>query len=343
MSRSRTMGARGPFGARARSTVIAAVFGLGMFAGGVAVAQAQATFEGLPTAPGTSGDQLLYFYDQRPNRTTFFTVGNTQPTTGVTVEIVFYSQNFDTRLAETVIVIPGGGATVVDPASFAGVPGNGGLATVTPIVSETDHTPVVPPRPLVGGFTIVNLQLGAGFGDNAFGRLALQGPPGPGLAQRGAVGAAVDGASVSYQNFQPLTGVDAGLTLPVYFNPNTLAPADQDGNRVLLAAFNDAYGAPVGPGSSPRFNLAAITNGALVNFYNSGNGQKVVTNRPAPVTGVEFESLQSLSGNASFTSSGRLDFTLGAFNNANESFFGTSSQSLGTFAGAQRLIPVDIR
>ena len=74
----------------------------------------------------------------------------------------------------------------MDPTSEGAVAGNGGLATVTPIMSETDHTPVVPPRPLVGGFTIVNTELGAGFGDNAFGRLALLGPPGAGQAARGA-------------------------------------------------------------------------------------------------------------------------------------------------------------
>jgi len=323
-----------------RAIVAGVILAASLLSSGLARAQQQ--FEGLPPAPGTSGDQLLFFYDVRPDRQTFLSVGNTSPQTGITLEIVFYSQEFDARIAEQVIVVPGGGATIIDPTQAQGVSGNAGLATVTPIVSESDHTPVVPPRPLQGSFTIVNTTLGAGFGDNAFGRLALQGAPGAGQFPRANAGDAVDGQNTFYQGIQPNPQGTPSLTLPAYFNPETLAPPDVDGNRVLLAAFRDEYAAPVGPGNSPRFNLRSITNSSLVSFYNSGNGQRIVTNRQVSVSGVELDSLQSLAGLDSFTSGGRLELTVGAFNSAQESFFGTYSQSLGTFAGGARLVPVDI-
>jgi hypothetical protein len=116
-----------------------------------------------------------------------------------------------------------------------------------------------------------------------------------------------------------------------------------DGNRVLLAAFRDEYAAPVGPGNAARFNLRSITNSSLVTFYASGNGQRIVTNRQVSIAGVELDSLQSLSGLDTFPSGGRLELTVGNFNSPLESLFGAFSQSLGTFAGGQRLVPVDIQ
>jgi len=324
---------------RTRGFAVTAVLGASLLTS----AGASAQFQGLPTAPGTAGDQLLFFFDVRQDRATFLNVGNTDAQNSVTLEVVYYTQTFDTRLSESVIVVPGGGAIIIDPSTVAGVAGNGGLATITPIVSEQDHTPVVPRRPLQGSFTIANLPANAAFGDNAFGRLALVGPPGGGSAPRGAPGAAVDGVGVSYQSIQPPTTVAGGLTLPVYINPSTLDPPENDGNRVLIAAFADEYAAPVGPGNAPRFNLVATTNNTQVNFFNASNGQRIVTDRAASTTGVEFESLQALSGNFAFTQGGRVEFTVAPFNGPTESFFGIFSQSLAAFAGSQRLTPIDIR
>jgi hypothetical protein len=335
-----TTGAR-RFWPETRTVVAGIALAASLLANGMA--WAQATFQGLPHVPGTVGDQLVYFFDARTNRTTFLTVGNTATTNSVLLEFVYYSESLDNRLAEQVISVPGGGAIVVDPTSVTGVPGNAGLIVVTPIVSETDHTPVVPPRPLVGGFSIVNIALGAGFGDNPFGRLALVGPPGGGLAVRANPGSLVDGAGASYQSIQPRT-VEPSLTLPVYLNPTSLGSPDQDGNRVLFAAFRDQYAAAVGPGNSARFNLTPITVNLTVNFFNSSNGQKIVTSRAFSVNAVDLDSLQDIAGSGvTFTQSGRLELTVSAaFGLPVDSFFGTSAEALGTFAFGQRLIAVDI-
>lgn len=333
-----------------RTVVAAIALAAGLLANGTA--WAQPTFPGLPTEPGVKGDQLMYFYDARPDHTTFATIGNPATTASVILELVYYSVSLDSRIAEQIITLPGGGAVVVDPTQAPGgaaaVAGNAGLLVVTPITSETDHTPVVPPLPIVGGFSIVNTTLGAGFGDNPFGRLALQGPPGVKNDQRGNPGDPVDGNNTSYQSIQPPT-TEPSLTLAAYLNPSTLGKpptvgtGTDDGNRVLLAAFRDQYAAAVGPGNAARFNLTPITVNATVSFFASSNGQKFVNTRAFSVSAVKLTTLQEIAGpGVTFTSSGRLEITVPAFGQPTDSFFGTSGQSLGTFAFGQRLIAVDI-
>ena len=55
-------------------------------------AQAQLLFPPFPTETNTYGDQLIYFYDLRPARTTFLTVGNPSAKWRRSRSIVFYSQ-----------------------------------------------------------------------------------------------------------------------------------------------------------------------------------------------------------------------------------------------------------
>ncbi len=338
-----------PFWSGTKTVVAGIALAGSLLANGMAWAQ----FPGLPTEPGTDGDQLVYFYDARPDHTTFLTIANTATTASVILELVYYSGSLDSRIAETTLTLPGGGATVVDPSDparggAAAVSGNAGLLVVTPITSETDHTPVVPPRPLVGGFSIVNTVLGAGFGDNPFGRLALTGAPGAANAPRANPGDPVDGVNASYQSIQPRT-TEPSITLPAYLNPNTLGKpptlgtGTDDGNRILLAAFRDQYAAAVGPGNAARFNLTPITVNATVSFFASSNGQKFVNTRAFSVSAVKLTTLQEMAGpGATFSSSGRLEVTVPAFGQNVDSFFGTSGQSLGTFAFGQRLIAVDI-
>ncbi len=138
-----------------------------LFCVATAAQTAQAQLVRFPLVdPGanTFGDQLIFFYDARPSRASFLTVGNPAGV-GVVLEVAFYSQTLE-RLAEQVFVLPPGGARVVDPGTVANVSNTAGLAFVTPIAGEQDHSPVVPNRPLVGGFTIVNTALGAGTGGN---------------------------------------------------------------------------------------------------------------------------------------------------------------------------------
>lgn len=303
-------------------------------------ARAQLLFPPFPTETNTYGDQLIYFYDARPDRTTFLTVGN-PGATDVLTEMVFYSQSL-VRLTEQVVTLPAFGSTVLDPGQTQGVAGTAGLVVITPITSDADHTPIVPPRPLVGGFSIVNLILGAGTGGNPFGRLALS-QTGADLERRAAPGAAVNGVNVRYQNIAVSTFDDgrSSLTFPVYFNPNTLAPPGVDGNRLFFASFSDQYFATIGPGGAPRFNIVPDPVDTQATFYSSSGGTPLLVTT-LTVGGVTLETLQGISGNFQFPSGGRLEiaYPLAGLTN-NDNFFGMASQSLGTFAIGQRLVPTD--
>lgn len=271
--------------------------------------------------PGTSGDQLIYFYDARTDRVPFLAVANPSETP-VVVEVAFYPQDLGSRLGEQVYTLPGGGNVVIDPtsASVAGgvAAGNAGLAVVTPIASETDSHPVVPPVPLTGGYTLANTTLAAAFGENPYGRLAVGGN-----GSRAAAGAQVDGNAVKYQRFTPSV-----LMVPVYDNPQTLAPPADDGNRVIIASFTDSYGAQfdIGPGSDTP----------PATFCDSG-GFEVATGAPE-VSGVLLTDLQAIAGSATLSSSGKLFLDVNA---GTGSVFGVFSQSLGTFAAGQRMPAVD--
>lgn len=280
-------------------------------------ARAQATL----TVPGVSGDQLIYFYDARTNRVPFLTVAN-PAATPVVIEVAFYPATLASRLGEAVFTLPGGGNLVIDPtsSSVAGgaANGNAGLAVITPIAGEADAQPVVPPQPLTGGYTLANLQLTAAFGENPYGRLAV-GSNG----QRAAAGAEVDGNAVKYQRFTPSV-----LMVPVYFNPEDLAPADQDGNRVILAAFGDAYG--------DQFDVTPLADTAGALFCDAEGFEAAVGT--AAVNGVLSTSLQAIAGGATLNSSGKLflDVDAGAGN-----VLGIYAQSLGTFAAGQRMPSVN--
>jgi len=280
-------------------------------------ARAQATL----TVPGVSGDQLIYFYDARTNRVPFLTVAN-PAATPVVIEVAFYPATLASRLGEAVFTLPGGGNLVIDPtsSSVAGgaANGNAGLAVITPIASEADAQPIVPPQPLTGGYTLANLQLTAAFGENPYGRLAV-GSNG----QRASAGAEVDGNAVKYQRFTPSV-----LMVPVYFNPEDLAPADQDGNRVILAAFGDAYG--------EQFDVTPLADTAGALFCDAEGFEAAVGT--AAVNGVLSTSLQAIAGGATLNSSGKLflDVDAGAGN-----VLGIYAQSLGTFAAGQRMPAVN--
>jgi hypothetical protein len=57
--------------------------------------------------PGTSGDQLIFFYDARTGRVPFLSVANPGGTP-VVVEVAFYPQDLQSRLGEAVFTIAGG-------------------------------------------------------------------------------------------------------------------------------------------------------------------------------------------------------------------------------------------
>jgi len=135
---------------------------------------------------------------------------------------------------------------------------------------------VVPTAPLTGVFTRANLQLLSGIGENPFGRFAVDDSGDPAVA-----GNAVDGESVLYERFALSV-----LMVPTYFDPATLGPPEYDGNRILLAAFEDQYGTP--------FNLGPLTDDAQASFFD--NAGVLLTTAAVQIDGVLLTDLQSVAG-----------------------------------------------
>jgi hypothetical protein len=268
-------------------------------------AQAQSSI-GEPLA---SGDQLLFFFDSRSPRVSFVSVSNpaNEP---VTIEILIPSAG----LRES-IQLDARGNQVIDPTALA--PEQRGLLVLTPIVDSEDHTPVVPPQPILGSYTIANLLLGAAFGGNALGRRAVEGGS---LATPGSI---VDGSTVRYQVVNP-----EALAVPVYFDPQTVGPPEQDGNRLRLAAFRDEY-------DGGEYDLAPLLGSVEAQFFDNGGTE--VADRTAPLAnGLLDIDLEALAG-TELTSSGKVFLTF-LPDGTTGNFIGLFSQALGTF-GAGGVLP----
>ena len=278
---------------------------------GLAVSGARGQTIGVP---GISGDQLLFLYDARPDRVTYLSVANPADE-AIALDVALYSVDLQSVLARQTIVLDSAANQLVDPTIFAGGGANGaaGLAVMTPVANPENPTPVVPPVPIVGGFTLANVQLKSGFGQNPLARMAVDGAGEPAVPGR-----FVDGVNASYERFVP--GV---LMIPVYFDPTQLSPPENDGNRVLLAAFEDDY--------DGGFSLAPLQTEAQVSFFD-GEGRRIVVSSVA-LEGVELTNLQAL-GTSSLEGSGKVFFEVDA---KGGNVFGLFSQSIETFAAGQRM------
>ena len=104
---------------RAAVAALLVLFGTCLGAG---LARAQSVI----ATPGTSGDQLLFFYDATAGRTPFLVVSNLSPAT-LTLDIAWYSQDLGRRLATQRQTLAAGGNVVLDPSQVEGVNGNAGI------------------------------------------------------------------------------------------------------------------------------------------------------------------------------------------------------------------------
>ena len=269
--------------------------------------------------PQPEGDQIIEFYDARASRVPF--KGITNPSgEEVFIQIVYYNIDLTVELAEEWISIPSSGNVVIDPTLVNGgvLNGTAGVYVATPVQGLNDRTPIVPPCPLVGSATLANLDLGSGFGGNVFGRLAINKNGG-----RATPGSVVDGENVSYQRIDPWV-----LMHPLYYNPNDLAPAEIDGNRVILVVFDERYDS--GFHLIPRFERFKA--------YFADRFGVLVAKRDIDVYGVLMSDLESLAGN-NLDSSGKVFFK--AMNAGSGNRFGVWSESLGTFASGDRMPGVE--
>ncbi len=286
------------------------------------VARGEARAQLLIAEPGTSGDQLMFFYDATPGRAAFLVVSNTSPD-GLTIEIAWYAQDLSRRLATQVQALASGANVVLDPGQVPGVPGNAGLAVVTPISSPGDTRPVVPAPlrdtlrseasgALAGGFTLATLSSLSAFGQNPLARVAVDA-----FGNRAPAGAIVDGTAIRYQRIAP-----DNLLIPFYFDPSSGALT----NRAFFAAFDDRYGATA-------FAIGPVT--VDVGFIVIDADGEDVANGTLAVNGVTFTDLQALAGGTSLTSSGKVLLGHDAPLPANGNLLGLMSQSLGSFAVGQ--------
>jgi len=290
-------------------TMVAALLAAVWFVPGAVRAQTQ-----IPV-PDVWGDQLLFFYDARPGRVSFLSISNPS-SKAVTVEIAFYPLQLDRRLGQETRTLVGAANVVLDPATAAGGVGGGqaGLVVVTPIQTD-DASPIVPPEPLAGAFTLANTTLGSAFGENAFGRLAVDG-----VGIRPRAGRVVDGSTIRFQRFAP-----SGLIVPVYFNPARLGRPEDDGNRLILVAFADRY--------AGRFDVVSARRSLTARFVDEKGVQRAFGT--AIVDGVRLTNLQELSGGVVLNESGKVFLEQGTEDAG--SLFGIFTQSLDTYASGQRL------
>jgi hypothetical protein len=259
--------------------------------------------------PLAAGDQLLFFFDTRTPRVSFVSVSNPADE-AVTIEVLIPAAG----LRESV-ELPALGNQVIDPTALA--PNQRGLLILTPILDSEDHQPVVPPEPILGSYTIANLLLGAAFGGNALARRAVED------GSFAAPGEIVDGSTVRYQTVSP-----ASLAIPVYFDPSTVGPPEQDGNRLQLAAFGDEY-------DGGQYELVPLLGSVEAQFFDNGGTE--VAQRTAPLAnGLLDIGLEALAG-TTLTSSGKVFLTF-LPDGTTGNFLGLFSQSLGTF-GAGGVLP----
>lgn len=264
--------------------------------------------------PAAIGDQLFFVYDATAPRTSFLNVANPSAA-AVDLEVSFYLAS-GARL-ETRFLLGAWANRIINPGEIEGVAGSLGLAVVTPVDGPASTLPIVPDAPLAGSFTLANTNAGAGFGGNAVGRLAVDG-----AGNRAAPGTPVDGATVRYQRFAP-----PALAIPTYYDPRSLDPPEDDGNRVIVVTFEDSYEGrfdPVDPSGSLSWAL-----------YDSSGRSVARSDQQASL--LLSTSLQDLAGNALLDSSGKVYFAYDAPQESPGNVFGMFLQSLQSFGAGERM------
>ena len=216
------------------------------------LAHAQTRFPGAITRPASRGDQLIFFYDARDGFTTFVNLRSTGAS-AIPVQILLYGPNLDAPFVHpvTIPVGPGsageagvGGTLTIDIGGLRanGLPAQAGVAFVTAV--DDAGAPIVT-RVLTGSFTVANLQTGSAWGAVAAARSAVRveatDPDLPCTERIEAPtrGTVIDGTSILLPPIQP-----SAADLAVYYNPDSLAPAEAGGNQVIFVTFEDAVGVP---------------------------------------------------------------------------------------------------
>ena len=266
----------------------------------------KAAFPGAITRPASRGDQLIVFFDTREGFTTFLNLRSTGAS-ALPVRILFYPSNLAAPFVHdvTIPVGPGeagdpgvGGTLTIDLGALkaSGLPLAAGVAFVTAV--DATGAPIVT-RVLTGAFTVANLQTGSAWGSVAAARsavaVAATDPNRPCTERVDAPlrGTVIDGTSVLLPPIQP-----AAADLPVYYDPDTLAPAAAGGNQVIFVTFEDVVGTPyVAKRAETEWTLEAVRDTGVP-----------LAAEPVTTAGVEVTDLVSLLGNAARGQRGSIVF-----------------------------------
>jgi len=253
-------------------------------------------------SPAARGDQLLLHYDARDGYTTFLNLAN-QGASELAMRIALYPPELGAPfvLERT---LPAGATRTIDVGALRadGLAAEPGIALVTAVSAGE---PVVS-RALAGSFTVANLATSSAWGAPAAARVARTGGASP------ALGTPIDGAAVVLQAFAPREA-----DLAVYYDPESLAPAELGGNQVVLIAFD-------GTGAEP---VAAETTWRIRTTRNDGS---LVSEVSRTFGGVAAQDLGSLAGDEVYGAAGRMHFRVEGDPARSRLLYFV--ESLGTFA-----------
>lgn len=180
------------------------------------------------------GDQLLYFWDGREGFTTFLAVRNLG-SEDLTIEMQLYGPDLGEPFSD-IVSVPARGAEIFDIQELRerGLDTDFGLAVAHAIGPSGE--PVVS-QALAGSLTVANLSTSSAWGATATARIAVELDGGE--TQLPPTGDVIDGENVLLRAVRP-----ESVVLPLYFDPDSLDPAELDGNQIVFLTFNDEPGIP---------------------------------------------------------------------------------------------------
>lgn len=273
------------------------------------------------SAPSSRGDQLVFYYDARDGRTSFLNLRNLDPQP-TTVGLVFYSADLSEVSGQT-LSLPARGLRTIDVGALraGGLPAGVGIAVATGVNASAE---AVVTKALSGSFTVANLATGSAWGAPAVRRRARLVEPGPDGDDGASRGSVIDGTTVA------LEPVEAGTAnLANYYDPETLRPAAEGGNELVIFSFADAPGRVAGIASGASRWLATARRRSGVSL----------SPRTLDVSGVRLTDLVSVFGADVNGSAGSLELELDLAASPIEGvhrvvFF---AEALGTFGTGYRL------
>jgi hypothetical protein len=200
--------------------------------------------------PDSTGDQVVFYYDARPDFTTFLALRNGSEGDRV-VSVLFYGPNFGTPFTK-ILPLAGGRATIIDVGALRadGLPAQAGVALATAVNGAGQ---IIATNALTGNFTVANLLTGSAFGAAGAARSALD-KDGFALVRDTVIG--VENGVL--EPIQPRSAL-----LGVYYDPATLAPVSASGNQLIFVNFVDHYTPTYGAdsGSTTWTVFATAANG----------------------------------------------------------------------------------